>query len=109
MSTNYYFSIESGCKFCEDVEIHIGKRSVGWEPCFEKTKYYSSVEEIREFYKENKDAITIVNEYDEELTFEELEKELINWNKDRKDILLHDDIGTYRDKEGYSFIKYVFS
>lgn len=109
MSTNYYFNIETGCKFCEDIEIHIGKSSVGWKPIFEKTRFYSSVEEIRGFYEENKEAITITNEYREELTFEELENGLINWNKERKDVLVANDNGIYRDKEGYIFTIKEFS
>ena len=110
MSTNYYFKVETSCKFCENIEIHIGKRSMGWEPCFQNTKYYETVEEIRKFYNENKEVIIIENEYQEILTFDELEKELINWNKNSNDILLHEiRYGDYRDYEGYFFIESEFS
>jgi len=110
MSTNYYFKIRTGCKFCENIEIHIGKRSAGWEPCFQNTKYYETVKEIRKFYNENKEAITIENEYQEILTFDELEKELINWNKNSNNISLHEiRHGDYRDDEGYFFIESEFS
>ena len=83
---------------------------MGWEPCFQNTKYYETVEEIRKFYNENKEVIIIENEYQEILTFDELEKELINWNKNSNDILLHEiRYGDYRDYEGYFFIESEFS
>lgn len=109
MSTNYYFKIDSDCKFCKSKEIHIGKRSAGWRPSFEKTEYYSSVQGIRDFYKENKEELAIVSEYGETLSFEDLEEELINWNKDNKEAWGHDHTThTYSDSEGYDFFRGEF-
>ena len=135
MGTNYYFKIKDvklnldfpnnmdGIKneileiLSEKLDdltlIHIGKRSAGWKPLFQKTKYFSSVKEIREFYNKNEEALLIINEYDEELTFKELEKELIDWNMGPQPVKPLEHIGLgdsyYIDKELYDFCIYEFS
>lgn len=66
-------------------EIHIGKRSAGWKPLFESHKNaYKSISEMKEFIKKHQEDIHIYNEYNEEFTLEELQQELIDWNKDTK-------------------------
>lgn len=130
MGTNYYFklkdthlnlsipnnvanilreNIESVLKekLEEMIIIHIGKRSVGWHPLFQKTNYYNSVKGIEDFYNKNKESIIIINEYDEEFTFEELRKELIDWGKQESQ--KHYGRGYYEDEEGYDFSEFDFS
>lgn len=99
MGTNYYFEVKNTNEIIEKVrlvspfitnevlnkiqaelyEIHIGKRSAGWKPLFAKTSYYSTIDELKTFYNDNKDNLIIKSEYQNEITWEELEKELINW------------------------------
>lgn len=90
--------------------IHIGKRSNGRKPIFYRSKYYSSVKEIKEFYQKNKENLKIIDEYGNVLTFEELEKELINWNKDNDKAKQYMDSEIYYlDDEGYKFSVCEFS
>jgi hypothetical protein len=58
--------------------IHIGKRSCGWLPLFQSHRGIKSVKDIEEWCK--LPEITILNEYDEEFTWEQLKEELIYWN-----------------------------
>lgn len=58
--------------------IHIGKRSCGWLPLFQSHRGIKSVRDIEEWCK--LPEVTILNEYDEEFTWEQLKEELIYWN-----------------------------
>lgn len=132
MSTNYYFrlkGIKNNVTFpsCSSnlinmiqnkmdiifegiCEIHIGKRAGGYKPLFQKTEYFKSVADIRKFYSENKDCLTIVDEYNTELTFPELEEELISWCKGNRNA--RNNCGEeyfYTDDEGYNFNEMDFS
>ena len=99
--------------------LHIGKRSCGRKPTFHKTNYWSSVEEIIDFYEKNKESVSIVDEYDTELSIEELKENLIDWNKDNKNALTPFDEESgfneywlknyYKDKDGYVFTVDNFS
>lgn len=123
MSTNYYFKINTDDRKLSDdellnkylmdqldTEIHIGMRSGGWVPTFQETEYYKSVKEIREFYDKHKDSLTIINEYYDELSFEELEEELINWNRGYPEAKSHMQYPHYyKDAEGYEFTDIEFS
>lgn len=131
MGTNFYFKIKCELNFNipegsifrdelieklkwtldEATEIHIGKRSGGWYPVFQQTKYYSSVKEIKDFYHKNKDYMLIVDEYGREFTMDDLEDELFTWNLDNPSARSHIGCGTmyYIDKEGYEFSKREFS
>jgi len=123
MGTNYYFQskqyskilnklkrMKKECKtliFNFELEnLHIGKRSHGWKPCFEKTEYYSSVKEIIEFYEKNKDDLIILDEYGKEFNLEQLKEELFKWNSNGQSHLKY---GGYKDLEGYEFIECKFS
>lgn len=59
-------------------EIHIGKRSCGWLPLFQSHRGIKSVKDIEKWCE--LPEITIINEYDEEFTWEQLKEELIYWN-----------------------------
>lgn len=131
MGTNFYFKIKAEMNisisiddkikekileklkwaFDEATEIHIGKRSGGWYPSFEKTEYYSSVKEIKKFYEDNRNHLEIVDEYDNRYSMEELQEELFDWNKDNNEARSHLDLGCgyYLDDEGYEFTRNEFS
>lgn len=67
--------------------IHIGKCSCGWKPLFAThTDAYSSVRELQEFFTSHADDFLFYDEYFEQLPFEKLKKELIDWNKDAETI-----------------------
>lgn len=99
--------------------LHIGKRSGGRKPTFYQSKYWSSVEDIIDFYNKNKDKVSIVDEYGTKLTIEELKENLIYWNKDNPEALTPFDsdsgVGAYwiknyyKDKDGYIFTTDIFS
>ncbi|MCM3274197.1 hypothetical protein [Paenibacillus elgii] len=88
-------------------EFHIGKRSRGWKPLFEKQKgMFTSVKELKEFYVANANKYEIVDEYGTVLTWDELKKELIDWNGEREN---GDRSDNYTDSEGYTWARYQFS
>lgn len=99
--------------------LHIGKRSYGWKPTFHKTNYWSSVDEIINFYEINKDYVYIIDEYGKKLSIKELKENLIDWNKDNKNALTPFDKefsfnedwlkSYYKDKDGYIFTTDDFS
>ena len=63
-------------------QIHISKRSCGWKPLFQfHNKAYSSVEEMKTFIKTNENELEIYDEYGEEFSLEQLQDELIDWEK----------------------------
>lgn len=106
MSVNYYFKY---MLFGLEHELHIGKASVGWKPVFRRTEFYSTVREIKKFYNKNKKYVKIVNEYGDELTWDELKKELIFWNKDNLNVFVRERKWyDYKDQDGYEFIKSDF-
>ena len=140
MGTNFYFKVKTDIQInipidgeiknsileklnyaLQDVtEIHIGKRSGGWLPLFQKTNYYSSVKEIKEFYEKNKEHLIIIDEYDMEYSLDELDEEIFSWNKGNPDAKTHLDLNDFRndsnygpsyytDSEGYEFTATEFS
>lgn len=58
--------------------IHIGKRSCGWLPLFQSHKGIKSVKDIEEWSRWP--GVIILDEYNEVLTWDQLKKELIDWN-----------------------------
>lgn len=137
MSTNYYFKIKNSDEIKNEVkqllkekkldfvlgekilndegwifndEIHIGKKSIGWIPLFEKTNQYSSVKELIEFYEHNKDKLIIIDEYSNEITFSELKEVMFNTKEGKSNKAYYDGFGVwkedksvYEDSEGFQF------
>lgn len=99
----------------ESLDIHIGKRSGGWKPLLRANEYYDSFKSMKSFYNNNKEYLSIMDEYDREYTFDELVEDLIHWNKDNKDAKSHIDLDDYYenkcyvDEDGNEFIKDEFS
>ncbi len=83
-------------------EIHIGKRSAGWKPLFEIQKEYHGVSGMKKWYEQNKEDWNIVNEYGEQLTWDNLEKELIKWSGEKSHIEFMNN--NYLHSRGYSII-----
>ena len=111
MSTNYYI-LTKNKKFADTffpeeyelyrnedelkVEIHIGKRFAGWLPLFREHKHaYDSVNGLREFLRDHAREIEIVDEYGNDLTADELEKELITWKEHQE---------KYPDKKNWKYV-----
>lgn len=86
-------------------KIHIGKRSVGWKPSFERQEQFSSVKELKDFYYNNKEQYEIVDEYGRPYDWEGLVEELISWNPEGKE----NTHNFYRDEDGYIWHRYEFS
>lgn len=80
--------------------IPIGSSDDEWQSLFQATEYYSSVNEIEEFYNSNKDILKIVDEYGIEYTWEELNDNLIDRNKELAGR------GEYTDNNGYCFMRF---
>lgn len=87
-------------------ELHICKISMGWKPLFESSKYYRSVQELKDFYENNKNRINIVDEYGEIHDLDEL-FEFINIKYKDKKSQTHED--AYKDKQGYEWVSHNFS
>lgn len=129
MGTNFYFKIKTDiqinipivgkitndilekihCAIQEATVIHIGKRSGGWLPLFQKTNYYSSVKEIKDFYIKNKEHLLIIDEYDVEYSLDELDEEIFNWNKGNPEAKTHLDLNEYRNGSNYGAFYYIDS
>lgn len=63
-------------------EIHIGKRSLGWCPLFQNhDNAYKSVADMKRFIKHHQADIEIFDEYGQQFTLDQLQKELIDWGK----------------------------
>lgn len=94
----------------DESPIHIGKRSMGWTPLFQACEYFESIKEMKKWYFENQDDYIIENEYKEELSWSELEDELITWkgNKSHFDEVSHY-INYYADEDGYEWTRSEFS
>lgn len=135
MGTNYYFKVKPN-QFIEDTldrlelfyfidesiissirdgfRIHIGKRSGGWLPLFQKNKYYDSMDKLEKFYEIHKNDLDIQDEYGEKLTWDELKEALFNWDggircnnpKTHLSILYND---CDKDKRGYEWCEGEFS
>ncbi|QJI52356.1 hypothetical protein [Psychrobacillus phage Perkons] len=92
----------------KDVEIHIGKRSIGWKPLFQSNEYYTNMIGMKQWYENNKDEWIIENEYEEELTWEELHDELLEWTGEKTHIGLS--YGNYyMDELGHEWTDHEFS
>ena len=81
-------------------ELHICKISMGWKPLFEATKFYNSVQGLKDFYNKNKYRVIIIDEYGEEQDIDELFKD-IDDRYNNKDNQAHED--AYKDKQGYGY------
>ena len=136
MSTNYYFEVKNNEEVINKIQeisqfinkesikkieydlkwIHIGKRSAGWKPVFQAQEYFKTIEELKQFYDNNQEKLNIKSEYDQIMTWEELDKELIQWSPEglssvdeanKNDYNYNNQY--YKDKIGYEWIDSDFS
>ena len=90
--------------------IHIGKRSAGWKPLFQtQDDYYVGIEGMKEWFKKNRSKWSIVDEYGKYYTWGQLERELINWEKDGKSGLNGEFDHHYKLIDGYEWMDSDFS
>ena len=64
-------------EFIEDMNVHLGKRSMGWKFCwnFHKNKYYSNKEELLNFIRSGR----VIDEYGDEIEVEEFIEMALSW------------------------------
>ena len=64
--------------FIEDMNVHLGKRSMGWKFCwnFHKNKHYSNKEELLSFIRSGR----VVDEYGELIDNEEFIEMALDWD-----------------------------
>lgn len=67
-------------EFIDGLEIHLGKRSMGWKFCwnFHDNKYYQNKEELFNFIRSGR----IIDEYGEEIEPNEFIEMALEWCKD---------------------------
>jgi len=70
-------------EFIEDMNVHLGKRSMGWKFCwnFHKNKFYSNKEELLSFIRSGR----VINEYGELQDTEEFINMALTWCEDGLD------------------------
>lgn len=88
--------------------IHIGKRTGNLKPLFHSNDYFNTLPKMKSWYESNKDEWIILDEYDTELTWLELEEELINWDGEKSHFELPDSY-YYVDEDGNEWSHYEFS
>ena len=103
MGTNYYgrYMLCEHCKRYD--EFHIGKYSYGWKFGFEAHPKLgiNSFKELNEFVKKNN--VVIYDEYEDNITWEELCKTIKQTMKAKGDHANEYPAHSYHDAEGYVF------
>jgi len=66
-------------EFTNNMNIHLGKRSMGWKFCwnFHDGKYYKNKEELLDFIRKGK----VVDEYGQSIEVEEFIEMALNWGE----------------------------
>lgn len=109
MSTNYYVK-QTTCDHCGHTpdNLHIGKNLKGWEFIFQATKKLRTFEDWCDFLENE----TIIDEYDQEVSFVEFIKILQEsvWAKNYHNYSVDQGYSnTFNDPAGWSFIESEFS
>jgi len=80
---NSQSSLSPWDEFTEDVKIHLGKKSIGWKFLwnFNNKKFYKDKESLLNFIRSGR----VINEYGEEIDFEEFITIALEWGKDGLD------------------------
>ena len=73
----------------ENSYIHICQNAFGWNTLFAKTEHFANYMELFLFYDSNIKDLMIVDEYDRELTWIELEKQFTKNERRRGDYIDH--------------------
>ena len=128
MSTNYYFKIKDYENLIKHVKslsnfiledkvedifdgIHICKISCGWKPCFQKTQYYSNMEELIDFYIKYHKELVIIDEYDRVISWKSIYKEINICNKNKSHLNVNSTYTHifYKDDFGFEWSNGEFS
>lgn len=88
MSVNYY-AVPKKISHNPNI-IHIGKLSQGWLFLFSKNLYWQSYEQVFEWLNNYKDSYVILDEYDQEISIENL-KNMIDRNDSLEDSQMNKD------------------
>ena len=67
--------------------IHICQNAGGWNTLFARTEHYTTYEELFLFYDLNRNNLTVIDEYDRELTWLEFEKQICKNERRRGDYI----------------------
>jgi len=84
-------------------DIHVGKISGGWKPSMQATEHFDSIAALKQFYEQNKHEYKFINEYGEDIPFEDylLEIKALNEDNSLKD---HKGLGGFfRGSDGYDW------
>jgi hypothetical protein len=76
-------------EFTEDIQIHLGKRSMGWKFCwnFHDNKHYHNKESLETFVRSGR----VIDEYGEEISPDEFLEMAYNWCVDGWDNQKYDE------------------
>ena len=86
-------------------DIHVGKISCGWKPSLHYNEHFRSFQELQQWYEENKHDYILINEYREEIQFDDFIKKVINRNNDENN-KKHDNV---LGNDGYDWLSGWFS
>lgn len=92
----------------EPTSIHIGKRSLGWQPLFHAHEHFYSTETLEQWYLQHKDLYRIENEYGELLTWQDLKEQLFQWYG-KSHLLTRQSSFYYKDDTGQEWTYNDFS
>lgn len=83
ISTIKYYLEDDAYDTLTENDIHIGKKSAGWKPLLKRNdELYTNVEELKQYYLDNEDSLIIVDEYDVEMSLDELSDKLLYKGED---------------------------
>lgn len=92
-------------KVLEDMsKICVAKMSIAKKPLFCSNEYFRTYEELERFYEENKDNITIVDNYGIVFSYEKFKNE-VDFFQNQNFVRSNKECGTYCviDNKGYEF------
>ena len=92
IAENYYegeYELED-CPYLR-FAIHLNKCSCGWRPLFQVHKCFDTFDKLEKFYYEHQKYLKIIDEYEQEYTFEDYKEKIIRH-------------ATYRDPEPMKWV-----
>lgn len=109
MGTNYYAVKRKPC--LHGREIHIGKSSGGWLFLFHDNDNFHTYPQFKKWLEDNVDTgeYVLFNEYEEEVTKDELLELIDKKQKDKHCLDNPDNFKNAKDIDGYRFTEDEFS
>jgi len=94
LSTNYYFRIKDNAgQIWENPEIHIGLYAARSCLLRRQDHLYQSVSEMKEFFQRNTDRLVIVDECEREISWEQLQSNLLSSAPREGNLFIKDEDG----------------